>query len=54
MNNLKSLKETLLLGPGPSTVSPSVYEALATYTIGHLDPRFISIMDEIKKYSGQS
>ena len=50
MNNLKTIKETLLLGPGPSSVSPSVYKALSTYTIGHLDPRFIDIMDEIKKY----
>jgi len=50
MNSLKSLKETLLLGPGPSTVSSSIYEALSTYTVGHLDPRFISIMDEIKEY----
>ena len=48
MNKLHNLKDTLLLGPGPSTVSPNVYKALATHTIGHLDPRFIEIMDEIK------
>ncbi len=48
MNKLKNLRPTLLLGPGPSTVSPSVYDALSTHTIGHLDPRFIDIMDEIK------
>ena len=48
MNKLNNLKHTLLLGPGPSTVSPNVYKALATPTIGHLDPRFIEIMDEIK------
>ena len=48
MNKLNNLKHTLLLGPGPSTVSPNVYKALATHTIGHLDPRFIDIMDEIK------
>ena len=48
MNKLNNLKHTLLLGPGPSTVSPNVYKALATHTIGHLDPRFIEIMDEIK------
>ena len=48
MNKLNDLRPTLLLGPGPSTVSPSVYKALSTHTIGHLDPRFIDIMDEIK------
>ena len=48
MNKLDNLKSTLLLGPGPSTVSPNVYKALSTHTIGHLDPRFIEIMDEIK------
>ena len=48
MNKLNNLKHTLLLGPGPSTVSPNVYKALATHTVGHLDPRFIEIMDEIK------
>ena len=50
MNRLDNLKETLLLGPGPSTVSPNVYKALATTTIGHLDPRFIEIMDDIKDF----
>jgi len=48
MNKLKKIKETLLMGPGPSCVPPQVYEALATVTIGHLDPAFIGIMDEIK------
>ncbi len=49
-NLLNNINETLLMGPGPSSVSPSVYEALSTSTIGHLDPRFIEIMDEIKNY----
>jgi alanine-glyoxylate transaminase/serine-glyoxylate transaminase/serine-pyruvate transaminase len=38
----------MLMGPGPSCVPPAVYEALARPTIGHLDPRFIRVMDEIK------
>ena len=42
------LSETMLMGPGPSCVPPQVYEALARPTIGHLDPRFITMMDEIK------
>ena len=49
MNKLDNIDSTLLLGPGPSTVSPNVYEALSVKTIGHLDPRFIEIMDEIKE-----
>mgnify|MGYP001352928484 CR=1 FL=1 len=38
-----------LLGPGPSDVNPRVLEALARPTIGHLDPAFIHLMDEIKQ-----
>lgn len=37
-----------LMGPGPSDVSPRVLSAMARNTIGHLDPRFIEMMDEVK------
>jgi len=37
-----------LMGPGPSDVSPRVLEALARPTIGHLDPAFVGMMDEMK------
>lgn len=37
-----------LMGPGPSDVSPRVLGALARPTIGHLDPVFVQLMDEIK------
>lgn len=47
-NFLSDIKETLLMGPGPSTVPPEVYAALSTWTLGHLDPQFIALMDEIK------
>jgi alanine-glyoxylate transaminase/serine-glyoxylate transaminase/serine-pyruvate transaminase len=40
--------ERTLMGPGPSDVSPRVLEALSRPTIGHLDPEFIGLMDEIK------
>ncbi len=40
--------ERLLLGPGPSPVAPEVLAALALPTIGHLDPAFIRLMDELK------
>lgn len=36
------------MGPGPSDVSPRVLAALARPTIGHLDPMFITMMDDIK------
>ena len=38
-----------LMGPGPSDVSPRVLGALARPTIGHLDPLFVQLMDEIKE-----
>ncbi|MCY4042203.1 MAG: alanine--glyoxylate aminotransferase family protein [Candidatus Dadabacteria bacterium] len=37
----------ILLGPGPSNVSKAVYDALSTPIIGHLDPDFLAMMDEI-------
>ena len=37
-----------LMGPGPSDVSPRVLGALGRPTIGHLDPLFVNLMDEIK------
>lgn len=37
-----------LLGPGPSDVSPRVLEAMSRPTIGHLDPLFVAMMDEVK------
>lgn len=40
--------DVLLLGPGPSPVPPRVLEAMARPTIGHLDPRFIAMMDQVK------
>lgn len=47
-NKLDDVVDVLLLGPGPSCVYPEVYRALSRPTIGHLDPLFIQIMDEIK------
>ena len=38
----------ILMGPGPSDVSPRVLAALARPTIGHLDPAFQDLMEEIK------
>jgi len=37
-----------LMGPGPSDVHPRILEAMSRPTIGHLDPQFIAMMDDIK------
>lgn len=37
-----------LMGPGPSDVHPRVLAAMGQPTIGHLDPEFIALMDDIK------
>ena len=37
-----------LMGPGPADVHPRVLAALARPTIGHLDPAFVGMMDELK------
>jgi alanine-glyoxylate transaminase / serine-glyoxylate transaminase / serine-pyruvate transaminase len=43
-----SLPERLLLGPGPSNANPAVLQAMHTSPIGHLDPAFLTLMDEIQ------
>ena len=36
------------MGPGPSDVAPSVLKAMSAPLLGHLDPVFVKMMDEIK------
>jgi alanine-glyoxylate transaminase/serine-glyoxylate transaminase/serine-pyruvate transaminase len=36
------------MGPGPSDVHPRILQAMSRPTIGHLDPAFIGMMDELK------
>ena len=36
------------MGPGPSDMHPRVAKAMATPLIGHLDPQFVTLMDEVK------
>ncbi|MBE9058885.1 alanine--glyoxylate aminotransferase family protein [Sphaerospermopsis sp. LEGE 08334] len=38
----------LLLGPGPSNTHPAVLQAMNTTPLGHLDPAFLALMDEIQ------
>jgi len=37
------------MGPGPSDIHPRVLQALAKGTVGHLDPYYLKIMDEMQQ-----
>lgn len=39
----------LLLGPGPSMVHPRVLRAMSAPLLGHLDPAFLTLMNEIQR-----
>lgn len=38
-----------LMGPGPSDVNPRILQAMSRPTIGHLDPMFVTMMEEMKE-----
>ena len=38
-----------LMGPGPSDVHPRVLKAMSTPLVGHLDPSFVEIMNEVQE-----
>lgn len=40
--------QRLLLGPGPSNAHPAVLQAMNQQPVGHLDPAFLALMDEIQ------
>ncbi|MDP6549925.1 MAG: alanine--glyoxylate aminotransferase family protein, partial [Dehalococcoidia bacterium] len=39
--------QRILLGPGPSSVHPRVLQAMTKPVVGHLDPAFFQVMDEV-------
>ena len=41
--------ERLLLGPGPSNVNPRVLKAMGAPLLGHLDPDFLRVMDDVRE-----
>ncbi len=45
--------ERILMGPGPSDVPKRVLNALACPTLGHLDPAYLAIMDEVRDFLRQ-
>lgn len=48
MTNSFNPPSRTLMGPGPSDVPPRILSALARPTIGHLDPEFVNMMNEVK------
>ena len=42
----------LLFGPGPSMVAPRVYQAMGQPVVGHLDPYFFQVVDEVRDLLG--
>jgi alanine-glyoxylate transaminase/serine-glyoxylate transaminase/serine-pyruvate transaminase len=38
-----------LMGPGPSDIHPRVLQAMAKGTVGHLDPYYLQLMDELQR-----
>ena len=51
MNSFPELQPSarVLLGPGPSNVHPRVMKAMLSPVVGHLDPDFVHVMEDIKK-----
>lgn len=47
--HVAQISERLLLGPGPSPVAPRILKAMAHPTVGHLDPQFLTLMDEVNE-----
>jgi alanine-glyoxylate transaminase/serine-glyoxylate transaminase/serine-pyruvate transaminase len=41
-------EERLLLGPGPSMISPRVMRAMSAPMLSHLDPAFLALMDDTR------
>lgn len=41
------IRPRLLLGPGPSPVHDRILQAMARPTVGHLDPQFLAVMDDV-------
>ena len=48
MSNLNPPRR-LLFGPGPTQVHPRVYEAMGKPIVGHLDPFFFEVYEDIRR-----
>ena len=38
----------VLMGPGPSDIHPRVLQAIGKTTVGHLDPYYLQLMDDLQ------
>jgi alanine-glyoxylate transaminase/serine-glyoxylate transaminase/serine-pyruvate transaminase len=47
------MPERLLLGPGPSPVSPRVMRAMGAPVLSHLDPEMMTILDDVRARLGR-
>ena len=43
------IPKRLLMGPGPTEVDPRVYRALSLPVIGHMDPCFLQVLDQVQE-----
>ena len=48
MKSLLPESDRILLGPGPSMTSPRVMRAMASPTVGHLDPLMVAMLDDVR------
>src|SRR5262249_29603642 len=39
----------LLMGPGPCEVDPRVYRAMIQPVVGHMDPFFLEVLDQLQE-----
>lgn len=44
---MRDMPARMLFGPGPSDVAPSVLEAMSRPIVGHLDPAFVELLDDV-------
>jgi len=49
MVDLSEIRPRMLMGPGPSDVNPTVLAAMARPTMGHLDPQFLEVLDDVRE-----
>ena len=49
MKSAMKIRPRTLMGPGPSDVHPRVLAALAQATVGHLDPQFLGVLNDVRQ-----
>ena len=49
MVDTRDIEPRMLMGPGPSDVNPRVLEAMGRTCVGHLDPQFLEVLNDIRE-----